>query len=177
MTTKCFTIEFNQIDRLSQILNRLVKIKSLESLKINCCDLDYLPDTVAELSELKILLLVDNYFIEIPSSVLELKNLEQLHMRRNKISCITPNVAQLKNLILLSLSENKITKIPNEIGELRKLQRLYLAENPISYVSSSIQNLINLEYLAVDHDIRIMSSISLFPKTVKIDMSIDTSSM
>ncbi len=48
MTTKRFTIEFNQIAQLPQILHRLVKLKSLESLKINCCDLDYLPDTVAD---------------------------------------------------------------------------------------------------------------------------------
>ncbi|WP_158506134.1 hypothetical protein [Synechocystis sp. PCC 7509] len=78
-------------------------------------------------------------------------------------------------MTLLDLGENEITKIPNEIGELRKLQRLYLDENPISYVSPSIQNLINLEYLSIDHDMRITSSISLLPKTVEVDMPIDTS--
>lgn len=177
MTTKRFTIGFSQIDQFPQILNRLVKLKSLEVLNIDCCDLYYLPDTVAELSGLKHISLCDNYFAEIPLVIQELKNLAQLCMRQNKISCITSNISQLKNLTLLDLAANKITKVPNAIGELRRLRRMYLDENPISYVSSSIQNLINLEYLSIAHDMRIMSSISLLPKTVEIDMPIDTSSM
>jgi Leucine-rich repeat (LRR) protein len=176
MTTKKFSISQSDIYRssLSQIIERLVRIKTLESLCINFCDLQTLPDIISDLSHVKFLSLRGNYLTEIPLAVLKMKSLAYLDIAFNKVVDIPHDLKRLKEVINLDISNNLLTEIPDEIEQLIKLENLKIHDNKVAKISSKIGNLKNLKYMSVDFDVRIVSRLKLLPKSTKIEMFTET---
>ncbi|MEG4285454.1 COR domain-containing protein [Microcoleus sp. A006_D1] len=105
------------------------------------------PDVVFQLTNLKILSIVDNQITVIPEAISQLSNLTQLDLDSNQITVIPDAIGQLSNLTGLVLSRNQITVIPDAIGQLSNLTELFLHHNQITVIPEAIGQLSNLTNL------------------------------
>ncbi|MBD1810989.1 leucine-rich repeat domain-containing protein [Microcoleus vaginatus DQ-U2] len=110
------------------------------------------PDSVLQLTNLKILSLADNQITEIPDAIGQLSNLTQLVLGSTQITKISEALGQLSNLTQLHLSDNKITKIPEALGQLSNLTQLNLSHNQITQIPEALGQLSNLTQLALNHN-------------------------
>lgn len=80
--------------------------KSIEHLFLNNNNLKYLPDTIGEYFQLRILDISNNMVETLPESACQLKNLQILYMHNNLLTYIPDFFAHLINLQFCSLSNN-----------------------------------------------------------------------
>ncbi len=159
----------NYIDsnQLYLLFNDLKKIKIL---KLEYCNLNYIPHNIKNLKDLKKFFLSWNNLTEIPNEICQLKNLIYIDLKHNKIKKLPINFNQLKiehldisynnfylfpkqicynqNLKYLNISNNHITTIPPECSISKNLTYLNLANNQIKKISLQNTKLIylNLSY-------------------------------
>ncbi|PSB53575.1 hypothetical protein C7B67_02475 [filamentous cyanobacterium Phorm 6] len=110
------------------------------------------PDSVLQLTNLKILFLANNQITEIPEAIGQLSNLTQLVLGDNQITKISEALAQLSNLTQLHLSDNQITKIPEALGKLSNLTQLNLSHNQITQIPEALDQLSNLKQFVLNHN-------------------------
>lgn len=80
---------------------------------------------------LEVAYLGGNQIEEVPDSLKELTNLEHLILCDNRLKAIPRELGQLKNLRSLSLHKNHLTTLPMDIVMLQNLQELTLRDNPL----------------------------------------------
>ncbi|WP_341731216.1 leucine-rich repeat domain-containing protein [Microcoleus sp. EPA2] len=107
------------------------------------------PDAVLQLTNLKILSLVENQITSIPEAIGQLSNLRDLNLNENQITEIPEAIGQLCNLTGLYLGNNRITFIPDAIGQLSNLTWLALGGNQITEIPEAIGQLSNLTELSL----------------------------
>ena len=87
-----------------------------------------LPDGFGGLSELEVLSLNNNGFVEIPSEVFKLENLRELFVLGNRLERVPVEIGGLSGLVSLGLTNNVLRgSIPAEIGDLVNLEWLDLS--------------------------------------------------
>ncbi len=118
--------------------NHIIQL-SISNLKLN-----FIPESIENLGELKNLYMGGNYLTEIPDSILTLRNLEILEAWENRIESIPKDIGILEKVWRLHLAGNKITELPDSIGNL-PMRKLYLKHNNVSYVPESIGNWTHLD--------------------------------
>ncbi len=163
-------ISDNKFDDIEAVIQSLSKLSKLKILKLEHCGLEFIPNNIAVLSNLKGISLGQNKLINI-GGIEKLENLRYLSLRRNKtLKDLSPKIGGLKCLQLLDISgtglerlrdeiskcENlisilgnasKIKNITEEIGNLKRLQNLNLGANSISLIPETIGDLNSLKYL------------------------------
>ena len=125
-------------------------------LDLRCCGLSDIPDTLAELEDLRVLALGnlsvsntgdDNAFKKLPDSVTRLTNLQVLDLSYTNISALPDSIGNLTNLQALDLYNTNISALPSSVPCLTNLQGLYLSGTQISALPDSIGNLKKLRKL------------------------------
>ena len=117
-----------------------------------------LPDGFGGLSELEVLSLNNNGFVEIPSEVFELGNLRELFVLGNRLERVPVEIGGLSGLVSLGLTNNVLRgSIPAEIGDLvnlewldlsNRLESRYERNNQLTGpIPAEIGNLAKLRYL------------------------------
>jgi len=109
-----------------KLFQQLSQFKKLEHLRLNMCELDFIPVSIKNLTQLKYLILSNNHFEELPLSLSELTQLEYLDITRNKFHHFPTVICQLKNLKRLRLNDMKFTQLPKEMLNLKNLEKLDL---------------------------------------------------
>nr|KAJ3421563.1 hypothetical protein HK105_003092 [Polyrhizophydium stewartii] len=133
---------------LPYLISRLV---CLEELVV--CDnlIDALPETLADLENLRILDLGKNKIEAIPPELGRLSNLEILRiggtMDDRLITEVPSEIGEMASLVELNLLLNNLTELPAQIGELRELRLLNVGCNMLTTLPPAIGNLKHLETL------------------------------
>lgn len=126
----------------------LTLASTLEVLDLSDNNLSTLPDSIAELKQLRIIFFARNKFIEFPSVLAKCPNLNMVGFKTNQIKKV-PEHAFPPKLNWLILTDNKIKKLPKSIGNSTWLQKCALAGNLIEELPVEMSNCVNLELLRV----------------------------
>ena len=95
--------------------------------------------------------LINKQLEYIPDYVFDLINLKTLDLSYNEISVIPDQISKLTNLEVLFLESNNFNKIPENIKYLTNLKRLYLSQNGIYIIPNDSYNQYN-QYNQFEHD-------------------------
>jgi len=85
----------------------------------------------------------------IPQEIFELKNLRTLSLEFNQIKNIPDDISELKLLKYLYLCYNQLKELPESIGNLTSLKGLNLIHNNLSTLPKTMRNLKNLKHIYV----------------------------
>ncbi len=103
--------------------------------------IDTLPESIGNLTELRILNLQWNNIRHLPESFNQLVNLTSLSISNNSLQSIIPDIDSLSQLYTLDLGYNQISSIPESISNLSNLTYLYLFNNSLTSLPQGICNL------------------------------------
>jgi hypothetical protein len=137
---------------LNTIPDSLVQLSDLQSLNLSNNQISTIPDSLVQLVKLKGLQLQHNQIVTIPESLAQLTNLHVLGLWRNKISTIPDSMSHLANLRFLGLGGNQITTIPDSLAQLAELQELFLWDNQIAIIPEWLAELENLRHLHLEYN-------------------------
>ncbi|MBD3418884.1 MAG: hypothetical protein GF398_02080 [Chitinivibrionales bacterium] len=128
-------------------------------------NLTVLPEKIGQLTELKLLIIDNNYLTRLPDSIQQLTKLTGLFAYSNDIGSIPGGIGKLTNLTELNLNDNKIAALPNAMGELSSLKSLYLDDNILSNIPEALGKLTQLEILSASKNIIATLPVSLSQMT------------
>lgn len=127
-------------------------LPNLESLKISRAPLiTNLPSTINNCQNLKYLNIFGN-LNSLPASIGDLSQLELLALNHNNLTALPASISNLSQLKQLYLIGNDLTNFPTSIGNLPQLQELYLSYNHLSILNNSLANLPALKKLVIEHN-------------------------
>lgn len=121
---------------------------TLEVLDLSDNQLTELPDTIAQLKNLRIIFFARNNFTEFPVILAACPALTMIGFKSNRIHTVPEN-AFPPMLQWLVLTDNKIEKLPKSIGDCHLLQKCALAGNQIEELPGEMANCRNLELLRI----------------------------
>jgi len=162
------------------IIDRIKKAgdKKILKLDLSCCELEYIPDEVFDLTHLTVLTLggrfnESNRIQELPTEISRLENLQVLDLRNNRLQKLPEEISQLKNLQRLDLSNNRLKQFPKKISDLKSLKYLNASWNQLEILPAEIFKLENLEsLLASDNHIEVLpKEISKLKQLKTLDLS------
>lgn len=135
----------------------LTSIPSIESLRLNRCELTEVPSFVLKMTQLVDIDLAGNNLTAFPYDLGSLTNLKRLTLGSglfggNQVTTIDNRIAQLKQLESLALFQNPLTSLATEIGQLQALQVLDLSQCRLSEIPTSIGQLTSLKDLALGYN-------------------------
>ncbi|MER7361791.1 COR domain-containing protein [Nonomuraea wenchangensis] len=137
----------DDIKNISKLFSRIRRLEHLKRLSLRACQLDFIPDFIAEFRSLEVLDLADNPLKVFPEKILTLTSLKGLGLNDTRISSIPAGISQLADLSSLDLSSNALRALPISIGTLKKLTYLNLGNNSLKTLPESFADLTNLAYL------------------------------
>ncbi|MGB8510176.1 MAG: COR domain-containing protein [Pyrinomonadaceae bacterium] len=117
------------------------------ALSLDSLGLTTLPESITQLSQLKLLSLSDNRLTTLPESITQLSQLQLLYLNNNQLTTLPESIGQLSQLQSLFLNNNQLTTLPESIGQLSQLQTLYLDNNQLTTLPESLKNLKQLDEL------------------------------
>ena len=94
--------------------------------------LTILPDTIGNLSQLKLLWLYNNKLNTLPDTIGNLSQLKELYLGDNNLTTLPDTIGNLSQLNILYLDNNNLTTLPDTIGNLSQLTYLSLYNNRLS---------------------------------------------
>ncbi|OJJ13929.1 hypothetical protein BKI52_45005 [marine bacterium AO1-C] len=126
-------------------------LKSLKKLELFALDqLKSLPESVGQLSQLKMLNLCANALESIPESIGKLQQLQYFNLDSNQLKSLPHNIGKLTQLEWLELGQNKLEKLPKSIGQLQNLRYLNLSHNQLKDLPVALSKLENLTELYLE---------------------------
>ncbi|XP_075211926.1 uncharacterized protein LOC142319015 isoform X2 [Lycorma delicatula] len=135
---KCLTWLNLGHNPLKSISSDIGDIDNLDTLWINCTEIDYLPKEIGKLTSLETFGARRNYLKTFPSELCYLENLSWLTLANNKIQELPEEFYNLKNLVHLNLSHNYLKEVPLVLTELQNLEYCYLSYNLIRHVTEEV---------------------------------------
>lgn len=127
----------------------IVNLTALKMLDLSSNYLTRLPESIGKLTSLDVLDLRNNKLTEIPLSIGNLASLGTLGLDNNEIVSLPPSIGSLASLENFDFDRNKLTAIPESIGDLTKLTRLSCHGNQLATVPNSIGKLASLNVLCL----------------------------
>jgi len=120
------------------------------ALNIGNLELKQIPNEIAELTELNLLVVSGNLLLNVSDFIVNLKKLAILDLSQNQISIIPDWIGKLQFLRELHLNNNQLYSLPSTIGKLTLLRKLYLQSNNIHRLPFEILDLKLLEEIHID---------------------------
>ncbi|KAJ8304991.1 hypothetical protein KUTeg_018574 [Tegillarca granosa] len=107
-----------------------------------------LPEKIfAELKNLLVFHISDNFIEEIPKSIAHCKKLMSLDLNENNLTDLPESLAECTNLYRLDISSNLMEKIPPVVTKITSLERLMCSNMMLTEFPEDIGNLKNLKIL------------------------------
>ena len=159
----------NQVDK--RIQAALDENKT--NLDLSSLGLTSLPQSFLEIaSQLEVLTLANNGFINFPKALAACRNLKVLIFDKNQLSDLY-GIRSLQKLDNLSLNENALTYFPTDLLELKSLEALWMNENSMTSIPQGILELKKLQSFSVtNNSIEILPvEIAQLPELVNIHLS------
>ena len=100
-----------------------------------------MPESIGNLSELRILIINESEIESLPESVGKLKNLVNLGIYEDRLTSLPESFGNLTNLEVLSMYGNKLHSLPESIGNLENLHEISLTDNFLTRMPESFKNL------------------------------------
>lgn len=113
------------------------EITSVIGLTLDHLGLQTLPDSLAELKNLRYLNLAHNEFKIFPEVICELTSLKELSLEHNHLTVVPENLGCLTKLKKLNLSHNKIQILPESICKLSRLFHFHANNNELVALPNS----------------------------------------
>ena len=146
-------ITIPECKNMNKIPNSIGMLKNLKSLKIlNYSELEILPESIVNLTNLKVLFINDTMMQTLSDWIGTLSNLTRLDISHNQLTEIPKSIGNLSNLTRLDISRNQLTDIPDRIGNLSNLTHLDISSNRLSTLPDWIGILRNLTTLEVNRN-------------------------
>ncbi|MEE6463042.1 hypothetical protein FKM82_005755 [Ascaphus truei] len=121
----CLSYRINFLpEQVGQLLN-------LRALYLDTHDLQEIPPEIGTLKNLRRLTLSNGSLTFLPSELGELQNLQSFHLANNNFKDFPSVICQFTNLTFLDVSDNKIETLPPNISNLKKLETFLLLFNCI----------------------------------------------
>jgi len=144
--------------RIGDYLGFISHDNHIIGLNLNSQELITLPESICNLSHLKVLSLKWNKLEELPQSFGNLKALEELILDGtwstnndaplyNELISFPDSFCELKNLKILKCEENGLRSLPDNFGQLTNLKEVFLYQNRLNKIPDSIGNLTNIKNL------------------------------
>ncbi len=121
-------------------------------LDLSGLDLTEVPEAIAQLTNLKSLVLDNNELTSLPDAIAQLTNLKSLDIENNQLTNLPKSIVQLTNLQELYVCDNQLTSLPEEIAQLINLRRLFLDNNQLKSLPKSVIHLTSLRELDLDNN-------------------------
>jgi len=140
-----------QSDALAEAESRIRQARDEgdHSLDLSDLGLETIPESIAQLSALEVLVLSGNALTRIPPAVRHLSRLSSLYLSQNPLDALPSWIGELAELRTLSLWGTGLVRLPKEIGRLAHLQDLDLSRNNLVALPPSIGLLSRLVLLDV----------------------------
>ena len=149
-------VDINKLDASNNLLSEnsfnneeynLSLMSYLVSLRFSNNKFNFIPPSLYQLSNLKLLDMSGNNISEIDGNLLKgLSSLVELDFSKNKIKYIPNSIQYLAFLEVLRFSNNQLLEIPEELGALTRLKKLFLNENSLQFLPKNIfSKMIGLE--------------------------------
>ena len=141
---------FEKPKNITVLPDEITKLKNLEYLDLQYCNMNSVPAQIGELKKLRGLNLWNNKLKSIPAQIGELRNLTLLFLGNNEVDTIPAQIFGLKNLKMLVLDETNLKNLPPEIGHMKNLTWLFLDHNQLSILPPQLYELKNLNRLGLN---------------------------
>jgi internalin A len=132
---------------LSQLPDSIYQLTHLRILDVSGNQLSECDIDLDRFPELEVLDLSGNRLNKLPSSVGKLARLRVLYAEKNQLKSLPPSIGKLTRLEQLYASNNLLTRLPNSIGQLSTLHTLGVENNLLTEIPVSIRKLNRLERL------------------------------
>ena len=117
------------------------------TLDLSYMELTEVPESIASLTELRLLNLFNNQLTKLPETIASLTQLQQLYVQNNQLTKLPETIAFLTQLRLLNLHNNQLRELPEAIASLTQLQTLYLHNNQLTELPEAMASLTQLQLL------------------------------
>lgn len=134
-------------NHIDSIPDRISELTNLEKLYIGKNDLKYIPASIGQLTNLKLLSLQYNELDSLPDELTDLVALEQLLLNQNNLQTLPDSLGKLKNLQVLQVKFNQLDSLPQSIGDCENLKFIYLNRNNLRELPISMSRLTSLKEL------------------------------
>ena len=138
----------NGLEKLPKNIGQL----HCESLNLGKNKLHALPQSFANLTQLKSLIFYENDFEEIPEELAGFKNLKHLDFYKNQLTEIPDFVGNIDSLQQLFIAFNHIKVIPDTLRNLKRLKYIYIHHNELHFLPEWITEMDSIERLGVSHN-------------------------
>ncbi len=147
--------QVNKLDfqnfKLEEVHPETLKLfPNLTYLRLDECNLTFIPSEIKHLKHLKELRCNNNKLSLLPDELGSLQELKDLWISSNQLTSLPPSIAQLKNLTHLALPYNGFNEIPSVIQSLQKLTSLFFSDNSIHTLPDWVR------LMPILHDLRLM---------------------
>ena len=109
------------------------------------CDFGF----VAYEGNLKKLSIIDKRIEFLPQSIGNLSELVSLHLSRNSLKSLPGSIGKLENLKFLSVCYNDLTSLPEEIGQLHSLENIWVMFDKLKDFPESLGNLEQFFHISI----------------------------
>ncbi|WP_028888338.1 leucine-rich repeat domain-containing protein [Tenacibaculum ovolyticum] len=164
------SIRTSQLKFISDNLSGLKKIKKIQITGSQLELLDFSNNNISKFklnlsNSIEYINLSGNDMNYIPNEIFDICNLKILNLRFNKIKTLDSNIRKLTKLRKLLLGKNNISFLPNELYLVKQLEELELRDNSLSQVSEKLTKMESLKYLDLSRNpLESLPSINHFEK-------------
>lgn len=142
--------ETQQADQIWQLIQQHSMGASLDSLRMRCVSIDFLPQWITSISTCHSLNVAYNFIYQLPNEIGKMSQLTKINLKFNRLKQLPPSFEKLTQLKVLKLDTNKITTVPPCIYSFHHLTGLNLSYNGLKFIADEIGNLTQLEWLELN---------------------------